>query len=63
MVKCRDCSFRAEDYLTSFQGRGLYRFSYCGRLPHDTKMVEPDIDRKCKWFEVSDAGTKNTGRG
>jgi len=51
MVKCQDCEFRKEDYLTSLQGRGLYRFSYCQELVHDCKVVDPDVKRRCKVFK------------
>jgi len=50
MVRCRDCEFMGEDYITSLSGRGIYRFSYCQRLVHDCKVVEPDIERECEDF-------------
>ena len=51
MVKCRDCKFRGEDYLTSLSGRGIYRFSYCQKLVHDCKVVDPDVGRECRDYE------------
>lgn len=50
-MKCRDCKHRGENCITSQQGIGLFTFSYCERLPHDCKIVEPDIDRECEGFE------------
>lgn len=51
MVRCRDCKSREEDWLTSLSGHGLYRFSYCQRLVHDLRIVEPELKRKCTYFE------------
>lgn len=50
MIKCRDCKHHDENYITSLQGQGVFRFSYCARLPHDMKIVEADVDRMCKEF-------------
>lgn len=47
MVKCRDCRFCEEDYLTTPQGLGIYKFSFCRRLIHDCKLVEPEVGREC----------------
>lgn len=55
MVKCRDCKFREEDYLTALHGRGIYRFAYCQRLIHDCKVVEADVERECEDFEEKEA--------
>ena len=51
MVKCRDCKFRGENYITAFDGKGLFRFGYCQKLIHDCFIVEPDIERECGGFE------------
>lgn len=59
MVKCRDCQFREEDYMTSLQGRGLYRFSYCQVKVHDCKLVEPDIERECEDFKEKNGEVSN----
>lgn len=60
MIKCRDCQFRGENYLTALNGRGLYRFSFCQRLVHDCRIVDPDVERECEDFEeeVDDASTQ-----
>ena len=50
--KCRNCRHFAEHYITSLHGQGLFRFGYCQRLVHDTRIVEPDIDRECPFYEV-----------
>jgi len=50
-IKCRDCKFKDEDWLTSLQGRGTYRFSYCARLPHDCKVIDPEVERECECFK------------
>lgn len=57
-VRCRDCGFCKEDWLTSLNGHGLYKFSYCGRLVHDLKVVEPEVKRKCEGFEKKVTGRK-----
>ncbi len=49
--RCRDCRHFAEHYITGMQGQGLYRFGYCQKLFHDCRIVEPDIERRCKDFE------------
>jgi len=51
MVKCRDCKFRGENYITAFDGKGLFRFSHCQRLIHDCFVVEPDMGRQCEDFK------------
>ena len=55
MVKCRDCKFYEENWLTSLRGIGLYKFGYCQRLVHACKLVEPDIERDCAEFEENQA--------
>lgn len=49
--RCRACKYFMEDYTTSLQGRGIYRFAYCQRQVHDCKVVEPDIERECDDYE------------
>ena len=61
MVKCRDCKFLEENFITSLQGQGIYRFGYCARVVYDCRMVEPDIDRECEWHEEKDDRDKATG--
>lgn len=56
MVKCKDCQYRKENYITSLQGQGIFRFAYCDYLPHDCRLVEPDIRRRCKHFRRSSRG-------
>lgn len=53
-MKCRDCKFEGENYITSLQGQGVYRFSYCGVKVYDLKIVDPDVDRKCGDFREKD---------
>jgi len=54
VAKCRDCRFAGEAYVSSYSGAGLYKFTYCQRLVHDCRLVEPDIERECEWFEGKD---------
>lgn len=61
MRYCRDCEFCEEDWLTSLSGHGLYRFSYCERLVHDLKVVEPEVKRRCGYFKKRAAGRKSKG--
>ena len=57
-VKCCDCKFCEEDWLTSLNGHGLYKFNYCARLVHDLKVVEPEVKRKCGQFKKKVASRK-----
>jgi len=50
MIKCRDCKHHDENYITSLQGQGVFRFSFCNRLPHNMRIVEADVDRMCREF-------------
>ena len=50
-VKCRDCAHFRENFITGYQGQGLYRFGYCQLLIYDCKMVDPDVERQCNDFE------------
>jgi len=49
--RCRDCHFCGEQWLSSPQGQGLYKFWFCEKLIYDLKVVEPDIERRCENFE------------
>lgn len=58
-VKCKDCQYVGEQYMTSYEGIGMYRFSYCNRVVSDCTVVDPDVDRECGYFaerEVSETG-------
>lgn len=37
--------------MTSLQGRGIYKFSYCQVLIHDCRVVDPDVERECEDYE------------
>jgi len=50
MVKCRDCRFKDDNYITGIHGQGLYKFAYCQRLIHDCKVIDPDVERECEDF-------------
>ena len=63
MVRCRDCKFCEEDWLTSLSGHGLYKFSYCQTLVHDCRVVEPDVERECEDFEEKPDKEKGDGHG
>ena len=60
MIRCRDCIYQAEDWITGLNGHGLYRFNYCERLVHDLKIVEPEVERKCEGFRKKVAGRKES---
>jgi len=62
MVKCRDCKFREEDDLTSLSGRGIYRFSYCRKLVHNCRVVDPDVERQCEDFLKREDEKQCSGR-
>lgn len=42
--------------MTSLHSQGIYRFGYCQREVHDCKLVEPDIERPCGYFEEKPLG-------
>lgn len=52
MIKCRDCKYCEDQYLSPLQGGGVFRFHYCAKEPTDLTIVEPDMDRLCHWFNL-----------
>lgn len=55
-VKCRGCRFLGQNYITSYQGQGLFRLWCCQRLPHDMEVVDPDAGRRCEFREEDKGG-------
>lgn len=47
---CRDCRFFNNQYLTAYDGMGLYKFGYCLQMVTDRRVVDPDLPRKCLYF-------------
>lgn len=56
-VRCKECLFCEEQWLSGLHGQGLYKFSFCQRLLHDCKVVDADVVRECEWFEKEDIKT------
>ena len=50
-MKCKDCKFKAEDYMTSYSGLGTYRFAFCSLVVYDLRIVDPDVERDCEAFQ------------
>ena len=50
-MKCRDCKFKAEDYMTSYSSFGIYRFAFCQLVIYALKLVDPDVERDCETFQ------------
>lgn len=50
-VRCKECLFCEEQWLSGLHDQGLYRFWYCSYLIHDLKMVEPELERECEDFK------------
>ena len=61
--QCRRCFHFEEHYITTFDGQGLFRIGYCQRLIHDCKVVEADIDRRCKPFKKGKGDFEKRRRG
>jgi len=49
--RCRNCRHFAEHYITGLNDQGLFRLGYCQNRVYDCRLVEPDIERRCEWFE------------
>ena len=49
-MKCADCEHSNEDYISGYSGSGMYRFTYCGLLCYDLRMVDPNVERDCENF-------------
>ena len=56
--RCRNCRHFKEQYITSLHGQGLFRFGYCQQVIYDTRIVEPDIERECEWYEALEEVTQ-----
>jgi len=41
----------------------MFKFSYCGRVVYDLRIVEPDIDRECREFEKGIAESRGALSG
>jgi hypothetical protein len=60
-ARCSDCQHCQQQYLTTLQGQGVFRFSYCSRSITEPFIVEPDIGRYCEHFlRREDAETGNS---
>jgi hypothetical protein len=47
-MKCRDCPDVKYQYITGYDGSGMFRFYYCAHDPVDTFFVDPGIERQCQ---------------
>jgi len=53
-MKCKDCKFKAEDYMTSYSGLGTYMFAFCQLVIYDLRIVDPDVERDCVAFQQAE---------
>ena len=51
-IKCIECKHVASDFITSYQGVGLYKIYYCDLRLSGQDIVDPYVERECKDFEA-----------
>lgn len=52
-MKCRDCRYRRQEYITCYDGQKLIEISACGENPVINRLVDPDVDRECEIYAAA----------
>lgn len=50
-MKCRDCRYLGEEWLTSYDRTGLLRCGSCRFIESDIRLIDSDAERECENFE------------